>query len=351
MNINDIIKEYSLDTQHTNALKIEGLDRSTHVFKVAKKGLPKELYIIDTPAGRSISMHPHIVGKNLDKLAFSAAIEAAKAIRLLVLNDKESGGCKLVFENVLRAAPGYKLLPALRRALPHTDIRETFIRPKYVMASYRNHRRRVLKAVYKDFSMLPRKSKLILIKPDTEATGVSGKLAIESAIIESKKRDSKITDIILYGFISISALKLLKEVSANHGIKLHAFSIENVTELAFNNYDMTVYGIDESYFSKYKKKRKLRSIIDKTTLQKYLPWFIPGCDQPGDWSSRQSLLFTGRGYEKGDIKKHLIRSAKFIENLREISSYEVWQKNIATKELKKIKSILSRLNKNKKLSN
>lgn len=341
MDADRIIKEYGIDTEHTKEFSVKGLKRSTRIFRVEKPRLIRDLYIIDTPEGRRISCHPHIFGKELKRLSFSAAKEAAKAIAALVLSRKDKGS-GIVFEHVLRAAPGYQLLPALRSVLVGVDIPEVFIRPRYTEKSYRDHVSRTLETEYKDFSRLPAGKDIVLIKPDTEATGASGELSIEETVSACAKVGSRVSDIVLYGFIAVSALKLLKKAADKHGIRLHAFAISDITELAFNNYDMTIYGVDESYFSKYGRIKRLGSIIDGSTLRDCLPEFVPGCDQPGDWSSRQESLFTGRAYEEGDISEHLEKSRRMIDSLRKVSGYEAWQDRIAKKELMELESAIEK---------
>ncbi len=340
MDADKIIEEYSINVHDTKLLSIDGLQKATRIFRVDGTELADNLYIVDTSSGRDIACHPHIVGKELDKLASSTAEEAAKAINSIILKAKKEEDVSPVFENVLRASQGYKLFPALKAVLPGKPIPQLFIRPRYVSKSYRNHTIRELKVIYKDFSELPKNQRAVLIKPDTEATGASGVLSITETLNEFKKCGSEITDVVLYGFMAMPALKWLKKTANEHGINLHAFSIGNITELALNNYDMTLYGVDESYFSKYGKIKRLGSIVDRSTLEDYLPEFIPGCDQPGDWSDRQSKLFTGLGYELGDITGHLTRSINLIEKLRKIGGYEKWQDSIAQKEVTKLKKVL-----------
>ena len=339
MSIEDIIDAYGIDVNHTKSVYVRGLRKTSEVFRVESSDATRDLYIIDTVAGRKIACHPSIVGKRLEKLSLSAAEEAAKAINYLALSNADIPKKAVVFEHVLRAAPGYQLLPALKK-IANRRIFETYIRPKYVEKSYRNHVSRDLKTVYSDFSSIPYGRSIILIKPDTEATGASGELAIEEAVRKSKEMGSTITDVVLYGFMALPALKLLEKTAQKHSIRLYAFAIEDVTQLAHNNYDMTIYGLDENYYTKTGSIKRLGSIIDRSTLEKCLSDFVPGCDQPGDWSSRQETLNTGGGYEKGDIKNHLQKSIDMIESLRKISGYEEWQDEIAKKELKRLRKVL-----------
>jgi hypothetical protein len=133
----------------------------------------------------------------------------------------------------------------------------------------------------------------------------------------------------------MSGLKLISETTKKHGIELMAFAIEDITDLTFNGYDMTLYGVDESYWEETGKIRELGSIVDIETLDRFLPEFIPGSDQPGDWSNRQTTIYTTKERsEKGEIKIHLQKSIKLVNSLFKISNFEPWQQKIAEKELK-----------------
>jgi hypothetical protein len=96
---------------------------------------------------------------------------------------------------------------------------------------------------------------------------------------------------------------------------------------------MPLYGIDEANWQRTHAIRKIGSTIDRTSLEEYIPNFVPGADQPGDWSARQSELFNGVSQEPGDIIGHLGNSIRLIKSLCEIDCLEPWQKHIAEKEL------------------
>jgi hypothetical protein len=199
--------------------------------------------------------------------------------------------------------------------------------------------------IYEDFSGLPRKKEIVVIKPDTEATGKTGKKAIDRLVEKCEIVGSNIKEIILYGFISIQGLKLLSNTAKKHGIKVSAFSICNITELAHNSYDMTLYGIDESLYRVKSILKKLGSIVDISSLKRFIPEFIPGLDQPGDWSNRQSSLYiTKTKKEPGNIKKHCENSIRMINSLIEFSGFEPWQNKIARKELNILKSNMWKYN-------
>ena len=334
----DIAKEFRIEINSTEPLQIPELRSTSKVFLVKGKFLPG-LHVIDTEGGKRIACHPHIIGKQLAKLSLSAALEATKAMEYL-LNLRRDG---VVLEHVLRASPGYNLHTAFRQA--GINFYEVFIRPKYEIKSYRRHRIRKLNIIYRSFESMPRNERITLVKPDTEATGKSAKVSIGEAIKEAEKRGSRIERVILYGFISRPALDSLKRLADRSSFELVAFSIGNVTGLAHNWYDMPAYGMDESYYRATGKIKRLGCITDFQILKEYLPFYVPGCDQPGDWSARQEQLFTGHGYERVNSREHLANSIRLIDALKEISCSEKWQKEIAERELSKLGRML-RLRKN-----
>jgi len=346
IDVDSIIDEYKIDGESTSPIRVRGTHASTNIFKVDRPDLIEELYIVDTPQGRRIACHPHIVGEELKTLAFDAALEAAKAIEQLTSLPKMDRDC-IVFENVLRAAPGYELQPAFKELHGGRRFRDVWIRPRYERPSYRDHDEEPitrdhdeepitrLNIVYEDFEALPCDKEIIVLKPDTEATGKTGQKSIERIVSKCEDAGSRIEKIILYGFISVPGLKRISETAQRHDIELAAFSIGNITDLAHNGYDMTLYGVDESYWEANGEIRKLGSIVDSSTLERYLPEFVPGSDQPGDWSNRQtSIYITKEKKEQGTIEQHLHNSIELIKSLKKISDYEQWQQEIADNELR-----------------
>jgi len=323
LKIGEIIDTFRIDVDSSAPLRILGLNESTRVYRVRRPDLIKDLYIVDTPSGRSIACNPHLVGRALESACLGSAFEAAKVIDFLVgLSEREA----VVFEHVLRAGPGYELHNAFRSISPRLKIKEVWIRPYYTMPSYRDHDVdvRKLEVKYENFEDLPPNRNITLLKPDTEATGRSGERAIERAVEEAEKVRSKIGTVVLYGFISQEALRLLKKTAEKHDFRLVAFAMEDVMELAHNKYDMSIYGLDLSYWEAFKKVRKLTSIIPLPVLEDSLPDFVPGSDQPGDFSSRQRLVFNGIEWEHGAILCHLANSIGFIRGLQRISDVESW---------------------------
>ncbi len=323
VNIDEIINVFRIDVDSLERLRVPGLRKTTGVYRVRRPDLIEDLYIVDTPDGRDIACNPHLVGRSLQSSCFRSAVEAAKAIEFLVgLSKREA----VVFEHVLRAGPGYELHDALRALYPKLKVREVWIRPYYTTPSYRDHGvdLRKLEVKYENFKALPSNKDMVLLKPDTEATGMSGERSIERAVEEAEKVGSRIDAVVLYGFISQEALKLLNRVAEKHSFKLIAFAMEDVMELAHNKYDMPMYGLDLSYWEDFQRIRKLSSIAPISVLEACLPTFVPGSDQPGDFSSRQSLLFNGTGWEHGTIFCHLANSIRLIRDLQMISKDEPW---------------------------
>jgi len=319
----EIIDAFRIDVDSSEALRIPGLKESTRVYRVRRPDLIRDLYVVDTPSGRSIACNPHLVGRALESACLESAFEAARVIDFLVgISEREA----VVFEHVLRAGPGYELHHAIQSIYPRLNVKEVWIRPYYTMPSYRDHDidARELEVKWESFEGLPSNKDITLLKPDTEATGMSGERAIERAVEEAEKVGSRIDTVVLYGFISQEALRLLNKTAEKHGFRLMAFAMEDVMQLAYNKYDMSIYGLDLSYWEMFQKVRKLTSITPLPVLEDSLPDFVPGSDQPGDFSSRQRLLFNGTEWERGTILCHLANSIKFIGRLQKISEDESW---------------------------
>jgi hypothetical protein len=345
VDVDSIVAEYSIDVESTRSIEVRGLEATTKLFIVERPDLIEKLYIIDTAQGKRIACHPHIVGKKLKNLAFGAALEAAKAMSQLTDIAKVDRDSTVV-ENVLRAAPGYELHEAFKELTKGRGFRDVWILPRYGTPSYRSHDKESqteLNIIYEDFEALPRNREITVLKPDTEATGKTGKKSIERIVEKCEDAGSTMKEIILYGFISAPGLEMISETANRHGIELTAFAIGNVTDLAHNGYDMTLYGVDESFWKATGKTRKLGSIVDVTTLERYLPEFVPGSDQPGDWSDRQTSVYaTNERKEPGEIGKHLRNSVRLIESLVKISDYTPWQERIVNNELKLLHAALQK---------
>ncbi len=333
--IDRVIQEYKINTDSTRPVEIKGvkLRKSTRIFEVDRAAPPT--FIIDTPMAREIACYPHLVGELLEQRSREAAAEALPAIVELSEIGDNRGGSEIVFEQILRAAPGYKLQDVAPRVLGGS-YRTVHLRPRYTHRSYRDHDgtvQREIEVVHQDFSEFPKGKKITLIMQDTVASGRSGEVSINAALEHCAQSGCRIEKWIIYGFISEYGLDILHRIAKANDISMVAFAMGNLTALSTNNYDMPLYGVDEAHWQKTRTIRKLGSIVDRASLEEYVPCFVPGADQPGDWSARQRKLFNGVSHEPGDIAGHLNNSIRLIKSLVEIGGFEPWQQGIAEKEL------------------
>ena len=330
-----LIQEYKINTDSTRPAKMKGvkLGKSTRIFQIERAAPPT--FIIDTPMAREIACYPHLVGELLEQRSREAAAEALPAILELSEIGRGHGDSEIVFEQILRAAPGYKLQDVAPKVLGDS-YRTVYLRPRYTHRSYRDHDgtvQREIEVVHQNFSEFPKGKKIALIMQDTVASGRSGEVSINAALKHCEQSGCKIEKWILYGFISEYGLDILYRIAKKNDISMVAFAMGNLTALSANNYDMPLYGVDEAHWQRTRTVRKLGSIVDRVSLEEYVPCFVPGADQPGDWSARQRKLFNGVSHEPGDIVGHLNNSIRLIKSLAEIGGLEPWQQRIAKKEL------------------
>ena len=336
-----ILEEFPIDVSSTTSVKVQGLSQDTRVFKVDTEKSPLipegadlgEPFIIDTKPGREIACHPHLVGWELGVLCLDCAREFHKAVDGLSMMSRDG----LAILHILRGAPGYRLAEVMQSRLPTLSVRT-----EYRQDGYRSHTDREIGVTFRDYSALDSLEECVsmLIIPDTYATGRSAEAALKdlfNAGVEPGK-------MILYGFIAIPALIRLGALASEHGIELVSFAICDIAQLAHNDYDMPLYGLDESLYQATGELSHLGSIVDAETLQGVLPSYVAGLDQPGDWSERHISLFDGHGGDEGDIVGHLRKSLGLIESLRGINSRQAWydelQDSITLKEMEEIKKAL-----------
>jgi hypothetical protein len=332
--LESLIQEYGVNVSATRPAKLNSpLNKDTRVFEVEESGL--NAYIIDTPMTRQVACHPHIVGQRLQELTRQAAQRSFQAILELSDIDTSSTDETIVFEQILRAGLGYQLHEVAAELIPSL-FRTVYIRPRYTHTSYRDHDgvvQRQLNIVYEDFSDLPEGKSINLIMQDTVASSRSAEISLRAAIKHCDEVGSRIGKWIVYGFVSLKGLKLLDRIAQGHDIPLTAFAMGNLTALCANNYDMPLFGVDEWLWRGQGKISKLGAVVDRSTLAEYANEFIPGSDQPGDWSARQFKLYTGIGYEPGNISEHLENSVRLINSLLSIGTLTDWQQELARKEL------------------
>jgi hypothetical protein len=335
IDFDQIIEEFPLDTNSTESIRtFEG----AQLLKVNGKNtdlIPSnvetgEIYILDSDEGRKIACHPHIVGKELESLCIKAASKFRRALEFLEFYPSIETGIL----HILRGGRGYMVADVMPSDIPVIDVRT-----EYTEDGYREHSddSRDINVTYT--SLLEKQSSWnisTLIIPDTVATGRSA----EAAINRMYQSGFRLENIVLYGFISIPGLLKIVNLCVNMDIDVYSFAICDLTPLAWNNYDMPIYGLDEGLFEAEGRLQKLGSIIHPETLTSILPWYIAGLDQPGDWSERQLQLFNGNFNEDGDISGHCMKSLQLIESLDQINRIQSWynimHRKIAETESRKL---------------
>jgi len=313
-----IAHEFPVDLKSARRLQVGELSDDVRLYRVRGASLVPsdaytgDTYIVDTEPGRTVACHPHIVGDKLRELCTEAAsgfVAAATALGAM----KPDETCLM---HILRAGTGYMVAEAMPIHVPIVDVRT-----QYVNDGYRGHPDdpRSLKVSYRKYPKRLEEAGAMVI-PDTYATGRSAEAAVNDLLANGFKPDT----VILYGFVAVPALVRMGGLCEAQGIDLKCFAICDVSQLAHNNYDMPVYGPDESLHAATGEEGRLGSVVAPDTLEGLLPSYVPGMDQPGDWSERQSRLYTGLGKEQGDIRSHLEKSIKLIERLRMLGRGRSW---------------------------
>lgn len=338
-----VLSEFPVDVSSTEPVEVDGLGEHSTVYRVdARRSplLPEDagidgLYIIDSSSGMEIACHPHIVGGALEALSLDCAVDFIRAARAVEVLEEEG----LALLQILRGSSGYMLEKVLPERVPTVSIRT-----EYVKVGYRQHgESERIEVTYRNYSKFDQEGGEVttLLIPDTLATGRSAEAALNDVLRSGVVLERVVT----YGFTAVPALLRLGGICSERGIELHGFSICDVSQLASNNYDMPVYGPDEGLYGSTGELRHMGSIIDAETLGRFLPRYVAGLDQPGDWSERQDQLFNGQGNESGDIAGHLRKSIGLIESLRTINSGRPWyddvQDGVALRELDRLREALT----------
>jgi hypothetical protein len=327
---------FPLDTMSATLQRFSTLSPSTRLYAVdtASSSLIGEdlgyCYIIDTPEGQRIASHPHLVGMDLASESLHVAYEFKAALTELGLISRSTG-----ILHILRGSAGYMV----HNVLPKLPL--ISVRTEYRDDGYRAHSNdsRHIEVTYSDYHGRDLDT---LIIPDTYATGRSVEAALQHFLVNGGKPRT----IIIYGFIAIPSMSRLSALCKSIEARLITFAICDITQLAANNYDMTLFGIDEHQHSETGELNLLGSIVGEETLQEMSENFIPGLDQPGDWSERQTQLYDGYHEEPGDIRGHLSKSIAFIEALDMVNVEQDWYndtiKRLTEAELESLRSTLSR---------
>ena len=309
-----IREQIPVDTKSASRLYLDGISPSTRVYSVKTGESPLigedlgECFLLDTPSAQKIASHPHLVGKELADLCLETAHEFKSMLLELGLIGESTG-----ILHILRGSSGYMV----NEAIPEIPL--VNIRTEYRADGYRAHSddSRRIEVTYSDYDGQDLDT---LIIPDTYATGRSA----EAALISLRESGHSPKTVIIYGFIAIPGIRRLYKLCEQEKCRFIPVALCDITQLAANNYDMTLFGLDEHLYSTKGELNLLGSIVGDETLQEMAENFIPGLDQPGDWSERHIKLYNGHGMEAGNIKGHLTKSIKFIEELDKINRTQVW---------------------------
>lgn len=310
-----ILDVFPIDTDRTFRLDVEGLAENARSFWVDMDLPVGEAYIVDTVPGAELASMPEIVGRRMEERARAAAREAAKLFKKLV------GDNSILFLHILRASGGYQLDTVLEERF---SVENIYVRVKYDEGSYRSHDEREARAIYTKVGRLLKK-KYLLVVSDTVATGRSMVEAMQRALKVVEFKGVEVVGAVIYGFLSLAGIRRVSEFLSKNSIdNVFFIALQDIAPLASNMYDMPLYGLDEHAYTSRGEKVRLGAIVDGLTFRRMAPLYYPGMDQPGDWSERQCMLYTGVVYERGEIDKHLRKSLELLERLREIQSGEDW---------------------------
>jgi len=336
--LDEIISRHRINVDLTEKLDLNYLNEDTRLFSVKWGRRPTKVYILDTIEGSEIACKPEIVGAKFIELNSTASREAAKIIARAI-----KPKMPIIYLHVLRASLGYMLHESLKKE--GLSFHEAYVRPKYILNSYRNHRERKVVINYRRYCNVS-SGDYCLIVADTIATGRTLIESIRDLYVFLNDRDARIEEVILYGFIAIEGLRKLENFLYGIGVnKIYVIAMQDLAPLASNLYDMPLYGPDESLWGSRGEINFLGAVADYETVERMFHEYAPGMDQPGDWSERQIQLYNGVGYERGNMRNHLRKSLKILKNLYQLAkSKNLYDRYILDIYSRRIASITDALN-------
>ncbi len=336
--IDELIKKFGINTN----VKDEVTKDDIKIFSYDKK--PYKVYIVETPESILLGAYPSIVNEEFKRLNQGIA---KKLVPLLfdlgIIKEEEIGigtnKTPFVLQHVLRASLGYELHGELRKYLnnlndPDKKLIETWVRTHYVETSYRDHdeEEKELEIIfedYKEFERVRGRSIDVIIQ-DTLASGKTGLKAISKLLEETEKRNIRINRIIFYGFIAeFGSDYLWSKILKPNNIDFVVIALNSLTPLSINGYDMPIYGYDVFAWEKKKELKPIGGVMSRGTFKEMVSVFIPGADQPGDFSARQTKLFTGEKWVPGNIDEHVENTITYIRSIKSLLEKKdkfLWEK-------------------------
>lgn len=283
-------------------------------------GFSSEVYIFSMPEIEKVASQPEVVGKEMESLMY----KTGKAISRIIFKKHNLRGKSIFVLIPLRGGVGYYIHKAMFDL--SGSVRVGYVRPKYIEGFGDHVNKKPVLVAHNLHETLPRNENLTVIIQDTWATGNTGIVSIETLLELIEKFNTDIKEFIITGFMTQDAIENIERFLKPYGIRLTCYSYVNLPELAKNRYDMTWNPDPSTLEERGKVEYSLDPIVPlsvgKRMLEKF--GFVPGTDQPGDFSERQqelmSLEVKENGeirvvVESGNIRKHLEDSQKRVELL------------------------------------
>ena len=318
----DELKELNVNYETPKMCEIPfdlSFNSSLELYKIYNE-FKSDVYIVSTPEAEAVASRPEIVGEKMKYLM----LETARKV-LPLIHEKHLKEDSLFILLILRAAVGYEAHVVFKELLDSVSI--GYIRPKYVTPSFGDHvdKKLEIKAHNLD-KTLPESENLALFIPDTYASGLTAVESLKTVFKVAEEKGTEISKVIIYGFIADKSIEALENLLNPRGVDLIVYALCDIPQLASNGYDM-VLGPDPHTLEKEGKVKYLNSTVPLPVAIRMLNkhGYVPGVDQPGDFSERQKRLINlklNNGnfelvLEQGNIKDHLQHSLKRLELLEE----------------------------------
>ncbi|MCD6403125.1 MAG: hypothetical protein J7K98_02225 [Candidatus Aenigmarchaeota archaeon] len=310
-------------------LKVENFEMIKTGIRELSVFLQKDLktFVFYTKELGKVGSMPHIVGTELNKIMVHSSAKVFRGLNKILEGSIKRSlyNNSLLLLNVLRAGPGYGVKHATKKLFGRNP-KDLWIRPTSYTEPQKHKAVRRVKIVFEDFSSIPKNRSLTIIKPDTEATGQTSEAVIKRLIQAVEERNSQVERLITYGFASHVGISKLRKLSKKFGFELVPTAVCCMPSLAYNDFDMPLYGLDLSFYEAEKKRKLVKGCyVPHEVLEEMLPLYPPGIDMPGDWSERQLVLLTKPGEKSfGGVFTHLKVSFRRMKKLLELSKKETW---------------------------
>jgi len=321
----EVIDTFGVKTDVCRRVEEEFLGKDARLFKV-DIDVPGQVYLLDSQEGVEIASQPELVGSDLSAKALALAEKASRILVHMIKDDQT------VFLHVLRGSPGYMLHEALRRH--NANIREIYIRISSHAVPGESS------VTYGSLGEIPSMIENVIVA-DTVATGQTLESAFKYLVKIGELKGLRFKRVFIYGFLSEPGVKKVATFLDSLDVESVFIGIEDLSALASNNFDMPLYGLDLDLPG----KNPLGGTTDTSILEKMIDYYFPGLDQPGDWSERQCILFTGESMEHGRIREHLEKTLVRLEasknKLSDYGWYPEWLERVYETRKRRLEEALT----------